>query len=333
MSELRVGLIGAGGISRVHADAWRALGVRGTVTSLAGAEEIAAEYGFAVAPDVPSLLAGVDVVDIVTPSGTHPALALAAIAAGAHVVCEKPLAPTAGQAQEIAAAADAAGVRLFPAHVVRYFPEYARIKAQLDAGAIGSLATQRFFRMGSAPSADWFFRESTGGGVIRDLMIHDIDQALWFAGAVTSVYAVQNPPTVGDVVPAPVTAQVVLTHANGVLSHLQASWVAPGIPFRTSVEVSGSGGRLAYDSGTDASLLVDAVVTESQDYLPPMSPADSPYFREIADFVAAIDSGSPARVSGADGVAAVAVAEAAYASIASGRPVPLSSVSPSEVSR
>ncbi|MGW8482485.1 Gfo/Idh/MocA family protein [Microbacterium sp. NPDC055903] len=326
MSELTVGLIGAGGISRVHADAWRALGATGIVTSLAGAEEIAAEYGFTVAPDVPSLLPQVDIVDIVTPSGTHPAFALAAIAAGKHVVCEKPLAPTAEAAQKIVDAADAAGVRIFPAHVVRYFPEYARIKADVDAGAIGDVATQRFFRMGSAPIAPWFFQESTGGGVIRDLMIHDIDQALWMAGPVTDVYAVQNPPTVDDRVPAPVTAQVVLTHANGVITHLQSTWVSPGIPFRTAVEISGSQGRLSYASGADSSLLRDTAPTAATDYLPPMSPEDSPYFREIEDFVAAIRGDAPARVTGHDGVAAVAVAEAAYASIAAGRPVSLPEV-------
>lgn len=327
MPELTVGLIGAGGISRVHADAWRALGARGVVTSLRGAEEIAAEYGFTVAPDVTSLLDQVDIVDIVTPSGTHPEFALAAIAAGKHVVCEKPLAPTPAQAQEIVDAAAAAGVRLFPAHVVRYFPEYAQIKAQIDAGAIGSVATQRFFRMGAAPSSPWFFHESAGGGIIRDLMIHDIDQALWFAGPATSVYAVQNPPTVDDRVPAPVTAQVVLTHANGVLTHLQATWVAPGLPFRTSVEVSGTQGRLSHSSAADTALLIDALPREAGDYLPPMSAEDSPYFREIADFIRAIDTATDARVRGADGVAAVAVAEAAYASLAVGRPVSLPEVS------
>lgn len=82
MSTLKVGLIGAGGISRVHADAWRALGVQGFVTSKEGAEEIAAEYGFEVVADVDALLEQVDVVDIVTPSSTHADFALRAIARG-----------------------------------------------------------------------------------------------------------------------------------------------------------------------------------------------------------------------------------------------------------
>lgn len=324
MSDLRVGIIGAGGISGVHADAWRALGADAYVTSVAGADQLAAEYGMTAVADVDTLIGLVDIVDIVTPSSTHADFALRAIAQGRHVVCEKPLAPTAEIAAEVTAAAAEAGVRLFPAHVVRYMGEYARIKAGIDAGRIGTPAVQRFSRAGSAPRTPWFFSERAGGGVIRDLMIHDIDQALWFAGPVDSVYAVQNPPTVDDRVPAPVTAHVVLTHRSGVISHLHASWVAPGMPFRTSVEVAGSEGRLRYDSAEDHTLRTDAVLAEgATDYLPPMSPEESPYYAEIADFVTAIREGSDARVTPADGIAAVAVAEAAYASLASGAAVSL----------
>ena len=329
MSTLKVGLIGAGGISRVHADAWRALGAEGFVTSLVGAEAIAEEYGFTLVSDVDTLIGLVDIVDIVTPSSTHADFALRAIARGRDVICEKPLAPTAELAATVAQAAADAGVRLFPAHVVRYMGEYAQIKAGIEAGRVGTLAVQRFSRAGSAPQTPWFFSEKAGGGVIRDLMIHDIDQAIWFAGPVSAVYAVQNPPTIDDRVPVPVTAHVVLTHRTGVISHLHASWVASGMPFRTSVEVAGSEGRLRYDSADDSSLRTDAVLPEGDtDYLPPMSPQESPYYAEIADFVAALREGRDARVGPADGIEAVAVAEAAYASIASGAPVALPASAP-----
>lgn len=324
MSTLKVGLIGAGGISRVHADAWRALGVAGYVTSLAGAEEIAEEYGFELVDDVDTLIGLVDVVDIVTPSSTHADFALQAITQGRHVICEKPLAATADAAAALARAAEEAGVRLFPAHVVRYMGEYRRIKEGIGSGRIGTVAVQRFSRAGSAPQAPWFFSESTGGGLIRDLMIHDIDQALWFAGPVASVYAVQNPPTVDDRVPAPVTSHIVLTHRNGVISHIHGSWVTPGMPFRTSVEVAGSEGRLRYDSAEDHASRTDTVLTAGDtDYLPPMSPQESPYYAEIADFVSALRHDRDARVTPSDGIEAVSVAEAAYDSIAAGKPVAL----------
>jgi len=317
-APLRVGLIGAGGISGVHADAWREIGATVTVYSHDGADELAAAYGFAVADTLDALLERVEIVDIITPSVTHRGLALAAIAAGCHVICEKPLAATALDAREVAEAAAAAGVRLFPAHVVRWFAEYRALRDRILAGHVGAVAIQRFTRMGAAPDTAWFFREADGGGVVRDLMIHDIDQALWFAGPVTSVYAQQFPPTVDGRVPAPVTAHATLTHASGVISHLQATWMAEGMPFRTSVEVSGERGRLSYESRRDDALVLDTVVIDDADYLPPMSAQDSPYYAEIVAFLAAISSGTDTDVTAQDGIAAVAVAEAAMASIASG---------------
>jgi myo-inositol 2-dehydrogenase / D-chiro-inositol 1-dehydrogenase len=324
VNALRVGLVGAGGISRVHADAWRALGATGYVTSLEGADEIAEEYGFEVVPDLESLLDLTDLVDIVTPSSTHADIALRAIARGRDVICEKPLAATADAAAWVARAAANAGVRLFPAHVVRYMGEYRQIKRGIEAGRIGTLAVQRFSRVAAAPQSPWFFSESTGGGLIRDLMIHDIDQAMWFAGPVASVYALQNPPTIDDGVPVPVTSHVVLTHASGVISHIHGSWVAAGMPFRTSVEVAGSEGRLRHDSAETHALRTDAAPAPGEpDYLPPTSPQENPYHSEIADFVAAIREGRDALVTPGDAIRAVAVVEAAYASIAAGAPVAL----------
>ena len=322
MSTLKVGLIGAGGISRVHADAWRALGATGYITSSVGAEAIADEYGFTVVSDVDALIELVDIVDIMTPTSTHADFAMRAIARGRDVVCEKPLAATSSAATSVARAATHAGVRLFPAHVVRYMGEYQRIKEAIDSGRIGTIAVQRFSRAGSAPQSPWFFSEAAGGGLIRDLMIHDIDQAIWFAGPVTSVYAVQNPPTADDRVPAPVTSHVVLTHGSGVITHVHGSWLAAGMPFRTSVEIAGTEGRLRYDSAEDHEMRADVVLTSADSgYLPPMPPHESPYFAEIADFVAARRERRDARVTPADGIAAVAVVEAAYSSIAAGAPV------------
>lgn len=323
----KVGLIGAGGISAVHAEAWRSLGAHVQVHALSGAEQLAEEYGFTAVDSLDGVLDHADIVDIVTPSSTHAALASAAIAAGVHVICEKPLAPDARQAQDVVDAADAAGVRLFPAHVVRYFGEYAAIKDRIDAGVVGRVATQRFSRAGAAPESPWFFDESRGGGLIRDLMIHDLDQALWFAGPVTSVYATQNPPTVDDVVPCPVVALVVLTHANGVISSVQSAWLAPGMPFRVSVEVSGSTGRLSYSSAGDAALTVDTVAVGPEGYLPPLTSGPTPYELEIRDFLEAIRTGAPARVTPADAVEAVALADAAYASLAAGAPITVAEVS------
>lgn len=327
MSSLRVGLIGAGGISRAHARAWSALGCELFVFSLEGGDVLAEQHGARIVGSEQELYELVDVVDIVTPSSTHKDLALAAIAAGKHVVCEKPLGLTVSDAVEIVAAARTAGVQVYPAHVVRFFPEYARAKQEVSVGAVGELAVLRFSRAGQSPAeGSWFFSERHGGGIIFDQMIHDLDQARWIAGEVSQVYAVQNPPTMDGVVPHVVTAHAVLTHTSGAISHVQGVWGPAGLTFRTSLDVAGTGGFLSFDSALDSSIMFDLpAISEGQSYLPKQRFLDSPYALEIREFAAAFEGGESPRVSLVDGVMAVAIAEAAAESIRSGVAVDLDS--------
>lgn len=322
MNTLRVGLIGAGGISRVHADGWRALGAQVTVHSREGAEALAAEHGFAIAADLDALLAACELVDIVTPTASHGPLALAAIAAGRHVICEKPLAGTAAEAQAVVDAARDAGVRLFPAHVVRYFPAYAELRRQVRGGRIGEPAVLRFVRGGEAPRAGtWFHDESAGGGIVLDQMIHDIDQALWLAGDVTRVYAVRSAPSRDAGAPEAVTAHVVLSHAGGAISHVQGTWGPRGMAFRTSADVAGPLGTLAIDSLADAPSRIDLPSAQETDgHLPPPAHAESPYTAQLRAYVRAIAEGGEARLTAEDGVRAVAVADAAAESLRTGAP-------------
>lgn len=219
-APLRVGLIGAGGIAAAHLDAWQAQGAECVIASRTRPTALAERFGVEIAEDPDALIDRVDVVGILAPTPAHPGLALRAIARGLHVVCEKPLAMTAAEAQRMADAADAAEVQLLPAHVVRYFAAYRRIQQRIDAGGIGALRNLRLSRAGAGPATAWFYDEGAGGGVIRDLLIHDIDQALWLAGPVVSVTARQDPPSVAGRLAAPVTATVELLHANGVASRI-----------------------------------------------------------------------------------------------------------------
>ncbi|OJU39038.1 MAG: hypothetical protein BGN97_12825 [Microbacterium sp. 69-10] len=322
-AALRVGLVGAGGISHVHVAGWQALGADISVFSKAGADALAEQHGLTVVSTFEELVDLVDVVDIVTPTATHRELALTAIAAGRHVVCEKPLAATSAEAKEIARAARAAGVQVYPAHVVRYFPEYVALKRAITTGVIGEPAVLRFTRAGEAPRAgSWFFDETAGGGIVLDQMIHDLDQARWLAGEVVQVYAVQNPPTREGTVPAVVTAQIVLTHLSGAVSHVQGYWGPTGLTFRTSVDVAGSAGTVGYESPDDGSIRMDMpAATSADDYLPPRTHAESPYTLELREFAAAFAGGPVPRIDLEDGILAIALAEAAVASIASGAAV------------
>lgn len=336
-----MGLIGAGGIAGVHIAGWQQLGAHVSVYSRSGAAHLVAEFGVAEAESLEALLADCDLVSILTPTTTHHEYAMAAIAAGKDVMCEKPLAETVARAAEIANAAKSAGVRLFPAHVVRFFPEYVAAKTLLDQGKLGAPQVLRLSRASAAPAAgSWFFQEQGAGGIIRDQMIHDLDQALWLAGDVVQVEALQTPSTVDGVVPRPVTAKVFLTHESGAVSFLQGEWGPDSMPFYTSIAVEGDAGtwRFPLPLATDHAADVDGGDTDGGasdggaaaqvgGQLPEQSPASSPYTLQIAEFAQARSTGAPSRVSPYDGVMAVALAEAAYASIASGGPVEFSATS------
>ena len=324
LAGLTVGLIGAGNIAHVHVAAWKALGARVLVYSLEGAPELAEQYGLEVVPTLDGCLAEVEFVDIVTPSATHKEIALAAIKAGKNVICEKPLTLTAADSHEVIDAAQAAGVRLYPAHVVRYFPAYKAAYDAIQAGRIGEVAVARFFRQASSPAgAGWYRDVAHSGGVIMDLMVHDLDQARWLCGEVTSVYAVQNPPTVDGISPVNVAAHVTLTHDTGAISHCRATWGATGTTFQSGYQVAGSSGVLKYTSNGDTGF-----AEELQDggaggdlLIPASTLGESPYLTQLRELAIGLRGGPEPRVLAPDGATAVYLAEAARASMETGRAV------------
>jgi myo-inositol 2-dehydrogenase/D-chiro-inositol 1-dehydrogenase len=315
-----VGLIGAGGIANEHLPAWLSLGAEAVVFSHAGAEELVARFGGRVVGTVEELLESCDVVDIATPTPTHAELALTALAAGRPVVCEKPLARTSLEAEPLVEAFEAAGVALYPGHVVRFFGEYAAMHAAVVAGAIGRIAVQRFTRTGSAPVASWFHDDALSGGLVLDQSLHDLDFARWNAGEVATAYALES---AADGVR---SVQIVLTHVDGALSLVHGTWARPGTRFRTTFDIAGDGGLLQHDSVEHLGLTSDLGAAPAPGDNPqdgrgllPAMPYESPFRTELGEFLAALRGGPPPRVTARDGLAAIRIAEAAQRSLESGR--------------
>ncbi len=299
---LRIGIVGAGSMGLVHAEAWS-----NTPARVAGfvsrnpdnARRLAAQHGTMAFATLDAMLPYVDVVDICTPTVLHCEQALVAARAGKHVVCEKPLARTVEQAEQMIAACRAAGVKLLVAHVVRYFDAYASARERLAERRLGAVRLLSLSRLGRMPSG-WFADSDASGGVLLDLMIHDYDFARWVAGEVVRVSAHAAIMSV-DGAPAQ-HALVTLMHASGAISHVEGSWANPG-PFRTFFRIAADHGLIEHDT---------ALASPS---------GRNPYVAQAQAFYEALVGDAPLRVTAEDGLAALRIALAAVESADFGREV------------
>jgi predicted dehydrogenase len=254
-------------------------------------------------------------------------MVLQAAAAGRDVVCEKPLARTVAQAQEMIAACETAGVALLIAHVVRFFPEYALAKHKVATGEIGAPAVIRLTRGTFRPKKgveNWFLNSDRSGGMMLDLMIHDFDYARWIAGEVETVYAQKISSHYSQA--AVDHGLVILEHRSGALSHVEGSWAYPPPLFRTSLEIAGSNGWIRYSSEDAAALTVylHQQSGDAPDVPQPRIPLlESPYTTQIKSFYAHLVDKSSTPVSAADGLAALQIALAGIESAETRQPVHL----------
>lgn len=328
----RVGIVGVGNIGRWHVARWKQLPVEvvGYYDILPEASETAqATFGGKIFDGLDALLAEVDIVDVCTPTHVHQEGVLAAAAAGKAIVCEKPLARHINIAEEMIAACEKAGVPLFVAQVVRFFPQFAKAKELLDAGRVGSPGVIRTVRAGSVPYGredSWFMNYDESGGVIMDVGIHDLDFAQWCFGDVERVFGrgLGTPDSkIGD------HALISLRFKNGAVGHVECSWSHPKGHFLTRYEIAGDGGLMEWNSQED--LPVRAMFSKTDETVKsatliqgsPLFPEDDPYFKELEHFLDCLENNKPFRVTPRDGLMAVKTSLAAMASIRTGKPVDL----------
>ncbi len=325
---MRVGIVGTGFMGRTHAAGWAATPavIGGFVGKTAvSAAELAQQTNNRTYANFDEMLADVDAVDICAPTHLHHEMVLRAAAAGKHIVCEKPLARTLEQAQEMMAACEAAGVKLLVAHVVRFFPEYALAKQKVDAGEIGETAVIRLKRGAFQPkkAADnWFVDFEKSGGMMLDLMIHDFDYARWVAGDVIQVYAKNISGSQPDA--AVDHGLAILTHQNGAISHVEGSWAYPPPLFRTRLEIAGDNGLIQFDSGQmmAVGIYLHQQVEDAPDVPLPGSPlSEDPYTTQIKAFYDYLVNDKAVRVTAVDGYKALQIALAAIQSAQTGQPV------------
>ncbi len=332
----RVGIVGAGGISRTHADRWsRMPGIE-----LAGfydivedaAQRAVQRSGGKVFSSLNELFDAVDYVDVCTPGTAHVEPVVAALEAGLPTVCEKPLANSVAACERIVDASERTGTPLFVAMVVRFFPQFAKAKEVLDSGAIGSPGVIRTVRSGSFPDSGSGWRKglaitsyyadfAQSGGVVLDLCIHDIDYQRWCFGEIERVFARgmmfagKEPKD---------HALLTVRFANGAVGHIEGSWSYPRGRFSTRIEMAGSGGVIEWDSRARPPVEVALAQEDgslSSSSSSPTSPQHDPYYAELAHFVSCTEAKEPFLVTPYDGLMAVKISRAAIESLETGKPV------------
>ena len=334
---MRVGIVGAGSMGSVHAAAWSRTGaefVGISAQDAASAERLAAQYGVQSFPDLDSLLPHVDVIDLCVPSDLHRPMTEQAAAAGKHVVCEKPMALNLTDAQAMMDACEAAGVRLFIAHVVRFFPQYRTAAESVKAGDVGDLGVLRLKRVAYTPyagTASWFADETRSGGMVFDLMIHDLDYARMVGGPVEHVFAKAIPqPKPEDIVGTPRNyVLATLRFTSGAMALVEGGWAYPPGTFRTSLDIAGREGLLEWSSDDTATLRTFLETPEGAATavgLPTNAYGEDPYTTEIQHVHDALRDGTPFAVTPDDALEAVRLAMAVRQSIQTGQVVKLAEV-------
>lgn len=206
----RVAIVGFGFMGKTHYGAWRKCrGAKVVAVCDSNLSQLAAKVvgnieGVAdnsplpesvkVWDDFSAMLAagGFDIVDITLPTPLHPAMAISALKAGCHVLCEKPMALDLKSCDRMLAAAKKYGRRLLVAHCVRFFPEYAFLRKLVRGGKYGKVVAADFTRFMSAPKwsakgSSWLLDESKSGGLYLDAHVHDSDFIVSLFGKPDSV--------------------------------------------------------------------------------------------------------------------------------------------------
>jgi len=251
LAKTRVAVLGAGFMGGTHARAYHA---RHDVEIAAiyarsgsRAEDLARELGATWTNDLDRLLAddSIAAVDICLPTPAHRATAEAALAAGKHVLLEKPLAMTTGDADALVAAFEATDRVFMVAHVLRFWPEYVALKRVVDSGELGRPVAANAVRRQPFPEWSTLFKAADQtGGAIFDMLIHDYDAMNWILGTPRTVVAngIPNPRSGGlD------QAQVLVGFEGGGTGVTDGGMIQPeSYPFTSRFEVLCERGAIEY---------------------------------------------------------------------------------------
>lgn len=348
--RLRAGVIGASGIGRMHVDGLRRIGVEVTAVAGSSPESAAAqarrlgvpracEDGFALAADEE-----VDVVHVCTPNAQHEEQVLAAIEAGKHVVCEKPLTTSVESSRRLLAAAEAAGIVHGTAYTYRFFPAVTELRQAVAAGELGRVHLVRGAYLNqellSLDPGHWLLDPERVGPalILADTGVHLWDMVAHVIGEpVEAVVATRQTarPAGGA---GEDSATAMLRFPSGAVASIVVSGAAPGHSNLLEIEVLGTERGASWCQEDPDHLAIGGLDDRSERVMrrPDRSPAPDTlqlppghvhgYLDAFRDLMAAIYSAVPggpferpvAHPTFADGVAGIEVLSALLRSAASG---------------
>lgn len=334
--KLNIGLIGAGRIGKVHAETLAFRVPEARVVSITDlnqtvAQQVAARCGIpAVAGSADQILndPGIEAVLICSSTDTHADLIVHAAQAGKHIFCEKPIALGLAQIDSALAAVERAGVKLQIGFNRRFDPSFARVRAAVANGEIGSPRLLHIISRDPAPPPISYVKVS--GGIFFDMTIHDFDMARFLIGdEVEEIYTsagVMVDPEIGKAGDLD-TALIVLRFRNGVIGTIDNCRQA-AYGYDQRAEVLGSAGKIATDNcyPNQATISTGSAVRKDLPLNFFMDRYTESFTNEIRSFVQSVVEGKPTAVTGLDGRIPVVMGMAARKSFDEHRPVRLDEI-------
>ena len=250
--KVKVGIIGSQFEADIHACAFKIAPEEAEVVAVASptpgnAAALARKYAIPrVFTDYRKMLQEPDIemITIAAPNYLHAEMAIACAEAGKHIVCEKPLAMTVGEGEQMLAAARQHGVLLMYAEELFFTPKYVKAKEMADAGAFGKVHLVKQSEKHFGPHSPWFWDvRRSGGGAFMDLGCHGIAFCYWFLGrpSIKSVYCQMGTFVHGDKTQGEDECLCILNFANGSVGLVENSWARRG-GMDDRIEVYGDAG-------------------------------------------------------------------------------------------
>lgn len=335
MKKTRVAVLGTGFIAQIHVESYHRFVSDAEVVAVFGrrlerAEEFAKENNIPnFYDDIKELLSHeeVDVVDVCLPNYQHHFATMLALQSNKHVIIEKPLAMNLEEADEMITLAKEKNLKLMYAEELCFAPKYERVRALVEAGAVGEVYMLKQAEKHSGPHSKWFYEsETSGGGVMMDMGCHALAWFRWMTNnsPVKSVYADMKTVMHNEISDCEDNTITIVEFENGVIAMAEDSWAKHG-GMDDRIEVYGTKGvsyadlfrgnsALTYSKNGYDYAMEKAGSTEGWTFTVYEEAFNQGYPQELMHFIDCVRNDKEPLVTGEDGRAVLEMINAAYAS-------------------